>query len=538
MNVISGYQLVKDIEWNPITTASVSMGKVSFSGFSLAEGQTLCIPISVLNLSIVYHTELMPIVLNVFKELYQPKNPLVLEEKTRDRQLSPLHIAVISGNQKAVELLIDSGVSVNAIDRFEWTPIHHAALLGHNAMLSYLLEHGADGSIKTNRKATYHTIQSLVYPSAYKLDKLTHLFWRDSQGHCSKLTNGEYQQKSSAQFLEECRVTQSQVFKTWSDLETEMEMFSFKKELKLSYENHLQNPLSHILTNVTQNSSGKVLQHSPGLGVYAKDSILAGQVLGEYLGKLTDDEDSIVDQEYLLNEVDGKEYRNEIAQINDGFCNTTIVPMYNEGGLSIRYILIAVDAIRAGEQFCWDYGLGHSIKKGPYIELRGRELRDFVKKNPVDELIKCYNKTIGGNCSLEELSKGEKFFYLMNTPSVLFSLTLEGVLSFKDSIKVQNAHIKSRCEAGFLVGSSIYSLSSIAGNCRDMHKFLLDVNCPRSASFYLKYVSRLPEKEEIVKVLNSARDLNNYISGCFSMYGSLIDELFLSDLIERIPGEI
>ena len=538
MNAVSSYQLIKEINWRPDVVMSSSMGRIDIPGLPASVASKIGMPISVLNLSIVYHTELTPIVLNIFQQIYKPRNALVLEERTEDRFLSPLHIATISGNEKAVEQLIEAGVQIDGCDKFHWAAIHHAAMLGHKTILALLLAKGADIRVQTNRKATYQTIQSLVYPSAYKVDNLIRLFWKDEQGNCSQLTKGSYQQKTSAQFLDEYRVTQVQVFKTWSDLSKKKKEFPFVEQLKSSFEFYRQDPSSHVLAKVTKNSSGQILPFSPGLGIFAKEDVTPFQILGEYFGELVEDEGSVVDKEYLLNDVDGKKYRNEIAQINDGFCNTAVVSILDRGGLFTRYVLVAIEPIKAGDQFCWNYGFGHIVKEGPYIEFRQKEMRDFINEYSINYLVECYNKMVNKNASFEEFCLAEKISYVMNTPSVLFSLALEGEVTRQESLCLHNAYIGLLQECNCSIDPLYYSIHSIAMDCKYMQKRLVDRKYPETASFYMDYVRKLPEKKMILDALCFIKELNGYTSDYIGSSERLCDEELLFSLKEQIKEAI
>lgn len=46
------------------------------------------------------------------------------------------------------ELLLKHGAEVNAIQQGGWTPLHEAALHGHEEMIKLLLEFGANKTIK------------------------------------------------------------------------------------------------------------------------------------------------------------------------------------------------------------------------------------------------------------------------------------------------------------------------------------------------------------------------------------------------------
>ncbi|XP_052768237.1 protein phosphatase 1 regulatory subunit 27-like [Mya arenaria] len=67
-----------------------------------------------------------------------------------DAGLTPLHQAVLDGNEAAVRLFVAHGSTVNKQDEDSWTPLHAACADGHVDILRFLLESGADKNILTD----------------------------------------------------------------------------------------------------------------------------------------------------------------------------------------------------------------------------------------------------------------------------------------------------------------------------------------------------------------------------------------------------
>jgi len=61
-----------------------------------------------------------------------------------ERDLSPLHWAARTGNEKIAQLLLDRRANVNAVDLNRWTPLHWAAHGGNVDIVALLLEAGAN----------------------------------------------------------------------------------------------------------------------------------------------------------------------------------------------------------------------------------------------------------------------------------------------------------------------------------------------------------------------------------------------------------
>lgn len=62
----------------------------------------------------------------------------------------PLHKAAEEGKLAQVKMLVKAGRDVNEVDSDRCTPIVYAAVMGHLAVCRYLVEKGADTSVKSN----------------------------------------------------------------------------------------------------------------------------------------------------------------------------------------------------------------------------------------------------------------------------------------------------------------------------------------------------------------------------------------------------
>ena len=71
------------------------------------------------------------------------KNPLLIEAKDW-ADLTPLHLAVLHGQQDIVVFLLDKGAKVNSKTSDGVTPLHEAAQTGNLEVVKVLLAHGAD----------------------------------------------------------------------------------------------------------------------------------------------------------------------------------------------------------------------------------------------------------------------------------------------------------------------------------------------------------------------------------------------------------
>jgi ankyrin repeat protein len=70
---------------------------------------------------------------------------------------TPLHYLTVENQLRAVQLLADHGAEVNTVNKCGGTPLSEAASLGHVALVSYLLSHGATLSVSGQEEPTLHS---------------------------------------------------------------------------------------------------------------------------------------------------------------------------------------------------------------------------------------------------------------------------------------------------------------------------------------------------------------------------------------------
>jgi len=71
--------------------------------------------------------------------------------------MQPLHVAIVQhapDRPDQVAQLLDAGAGIGAQDDFGDTPLHQAAMFGKIRILKYLLERGADPSVKNKEGLT------------------------------------------------------------------------------------------------------------------------------------------------------------------------------------------------------------------------------------------------------------------------------------------------------------------------------------------------------------------------------------------------
>ncbi len=95
---------------------------------------------------------------------------------------TPLHVAAEKGYREVVELLIHAGADSKAVDLDKWTPLHFAAAYGHKEVVELLLAKGAD--IKAEDKDGYTAWQRAYFYDHSKVMEL--LSTKVSRGKTTK----------------------------------------------------------------------------------------------------------------------------------------------------------------------------------------------------------------------------------------------------------------------------------------------------------------------------------------------------------------
>lgn len=443
-----------------------------------------------------------------------------LNRPLNHKKFTPLHVAVISGNLGATEQLLKEEAQSNSRDVHGWTPLHHAALQGNSLMIELLLARGSSQALTTNMGGTHQDIWNLTHSDPVNPHEKIRLIWQEG-GEQTQLTQAKFHELTSAVFIEENNMTRDHLWSEWNSSSAILDacVFPFTMQIAQQYGEFVKKPPIHILRKVTHDSQGIPLFSSPGLGLFAHHPIKRGDIIGEYQGNIR--QNPIYDK-FLLGWNSGLTHRNEIPQINDGFINVVLVLIPNTKGLSRRQMFIAADDIQPGEQLCWNYSLNH-IKLGPYAELRPQEVRAFIKLENVDELIQCLaTALVNRKLSFENFVRAEKFRYILTTPSVLFTMTLDGTLDGTTAKKLLATSYNMDCiqanDPKILQG-----VVESALECRHLKNRLQSL--PRMAAAYYQYFITLSAKEGIVVTLALARENNKSLSNAFSRIEKSLGQL-------------
>lgn len=436
--------------------------------------------------------------------LYLEKNNS-LEALTKHMQLTPLHLAVIEKSKKSVRKLLEGQADVNARDIRKWTPLHHATALGYEKIIKLLYIFGADPKALSDTQITASELGRFVLLRNKKSEETIPLLTTlpDNTG-LSLLTYRQYHQLTGTDYLLEPFIPKHYLIKEWRQGLLRSESLPFIGQIQEKYEEFLLQPrIPHILEKAVTNDQNQQLLSSPGLGLFASQDYHPGVIIGEYLGRVSDDNPR--SSYTLAGPVDGSQYSNELTRINDGFPNVVLVPLANIHGLSKRYIFITSSPIKKGDQFCWNYG-EHSVKLGPYSEMRPAAMRKYiqeVKEWGTEPLYSNFEylitKLVVGlgitqQISLEEFMEVEKLRYLLETPAAFFNLVFEGFLDDSTAHRLWQAAYFPACLISQSAPKELSNLVTIAIEARNYYRTMQSQDPLKAREFQTAIVENIAKK--------------------------------------------
>lgn len=427
-----------------------------------------------------------------------------LESLSKQMQLSPLHKAVIERSLTGVRACLEMGADVNARDVRQWTPLHHASVLGYKKISRFLKAHGADPMALTDTQATATELRRFVVVEREKKSRIPLLTTALREASTSSLTHRQYRILTGTFYLLEPLIPMHFLIKEWHQGPSKNESLPFINHIQRKYEEFLlQLRIPHILQKAHANDEGQQLLSSPGLGLFASQDYSPGVIIGEYLGRVSDDNPR--SRYNLAAYVDGSQYSNEMTRINDGFPNVVLVPLANIHGLSTRYIFITSSPIKKGEQFCWNYG-DHSVKLGPYSEMRPAAIRNYIKEikesgstsfgSKFEVLI---TKLVIGlgltqKITLEEFMEVEKLRYLLETPAIIFNLVFEGVLDDSTAQRLWQAAYFPTCLIPPSAPKELKKLVTISIEARNYYKKMQNQDPLKAIDFQTALAENMAKK--------------------------------------------
>lgn len=430
---------------------------------------------------------------------------LLLSKALTDQNLHLLHIAAIHGDAQSVKAFLEAGGDVNIQDHRKWTPLHHASLLRRQAMVDLLLQSGASSDALTDAEGTYLDVERLTHFKPLPDDKKLPVYYLNDSGEETLLTSKKFHELCHSQYIEESLFTQEKYLLEWKRRPEKVTAFEIAEADRANYEALIRERPKHFIAQVTHDSQGRKLSCETGLGLFARQKIDKGQVIGEYHGLWSANPRR---SNYSVAEgPDALHYANEECLINDGFPNCSMISIRNRKGIPMRCLFIAIDPIHPGEQICWNYG-SWIMKKQPYGILRPKEMEEYLRGKDIPEVVDRYALFLGDpKVDLDTFCEVSKTRYILQTPSAIWWMVLKEVIPLETAF--------------YLVAGALYTLSMPKEEkpyLQDMLKAakeLLEIKAQilaidkATADEFVQILLEFPERYESTQALARARDLGN-----------------------------
>ena len=389
--------------------------------------------------------------LELAKTIFQNQNPDNLSQKIercRDflsRQFQPFklsafHLAVMSDNEAAMEILHAKKAKINLVDFHNYTPLHHAALKGNTAAVSKLLSWGANPDLINAHGGTYQDLLRLNAP----FRKTTEQENNQDSGSFNAHPKEKYQiqegcWQTNVNFVYENVARPYYLSKQWAiPARTTNAVYNIEKYK--AYEEHTKDPVPLEIKKFDLPNGNSIC------GLFAQRDIKRGEMITEYAGEILPTK-SNRKPTYLWEgdkqfHIDSMYYRSAGSMANHGFPNAVMEQLHlSTDGMLDRYILVALDDISKGEQIIINYGTHYEFEN--FHELRSSEIEQFLKENSwneiatkLDQMLDNFIKTLNVETLRENNSILYKTLYILSQPSLIKELTEHGFITVNDLVDI------------------------------------------------------------------------------------------------------
>lgn len=371
-------------------------------------------------------------------------------------KLTPLHLAVIAGNHRAIAPLLQAGASSNAQDFAGYSPVHHAAMKGDVLALQTLLP-TANPTLRTNSSGTYMDFLRFNAPfrkEPFPLDPSLFSTPINESYEIDPTCLGE-----GVSLVHENVATPQRLIEFWAETNPSQDQLrprypNLLYETTKKFEKFKKNPSKLAIRPILKDDADQLVKLKKLVcGVVALQKFKKGDVIGEYMGEFVSPLQAqfLQDKTYLWDEnprVDAKKYRSIAAMINDGFPNASIGGLgcmvsqinpfikfqYGIDGLPQRKIVYALETISPGEEIVINYGFRDPIKQNDHVQLRPKALRNFFQNLSWKKTIKKLKELETDDRSKSQMKSAnlfEKAFYPFATPSTFRWLVQQGLMTEK-----------------------------------------------------------------------------------------------------------
>lgn len=130
-----------------------------------------------------------------------------------------------------------------------------------------------------------------------------------------------------------------------------------------------------------------------------------------------------------------------MGMCNDSFPNTRVFEIYNQRGLPVRHVLVAIHPIKKGDPIVYSYGLGQSIRFAQRFELRREAFFKYFQDECANGFARFFSKAISlNNRAISEgrLPEAEEnlpiqaLLYVLTTPAAMLHLLCNNIIQIRE----------------------------------------------------------------------------------------------------------
>ena len=324
--------------------------------------------------------------INKLRELFT-RGKLTFEQlnhQTTPYRLSALHVAVLKGDEKAVEVLANNGVSLTLQDSSGNTAAHLAAMTGKTVLVNKLRELAKKTGqqfeeIRNCYFATVATLQKITRAPVFELQAVVASV-KDGEGNIIPMTAAKYRDRTGTLYCDTVQISPELLCKHWFEAAPK----GAAKDLALEqiWEKYLKSkPKVYLEEQVVPGT-----QIQLGLGLRANETIQPFTLLFPWGGELLDEETPDEASSYKMRNIECLKYSNLACRINDGFPVAVVSKLQVEGcpeGLGV----FAAEVLNKDQIITIHYGV-HTCKFERYEILHKDKLEKFATRSNFETSLK------------------------------------------------------------------------------------------------------------------------------------------------------
>lgn len=310
-----------------------------------------------------------------FIESLKNKRSPQLNSPFSRHQVTALHIAVMKNREAVVKALIKAGANVYQVDKYGWTPLHHAALVSDRLVQELLKCEGLKDQ-KTLLGGDYENLMCLTGRKAPPAQAEVSYMPCDTDE-----VESFDEERLGVRYIDDCLWPKEMLYELWTRAPKE-------KGGNTLTQQHVRSELYPTLSSSPVKMTIKDKGPEFGVEVLAAEDLEPFRLIGQYTGKITKQMGvGELTYSFIFEQIEGGTISVDAAKegnwtrfMNDGFPNVIAFNLFNTAGQKWRKVFFVADpdGVRSQEPLLYDYNWTYFTLKWGEYKLMGREkMRKF-----------------------------------------------------------------------------------------------------------------------------------------------------------------